>query len=197
LRSPRLELRLPNDEELVEFAHLAEQGVHLPEEMPFFFPWTDGIGKPGFVDDFVAFHHTQREEWRPEKWHLLLGVWADGEAMGTQGADKRGERTVETGSWLGQRFQGSGFGTEMRAAMLALLFDGLGIDEATSGAFEHNVASARVSEKLGYEPAGEDFPAPRGVPVRNRKYRLTRERWRSPVAVEIDGLSNCLSLFGI
>ena len=192
-----MELRLPTEEEIVGLAHLAEQGVHPPEQMPFFTAWTDGIGKPGFVDEFTRFHRTQREEWRPEKWQLLLGVWVDRELVGTQGAEKTGERTVETGSWLGQRFQGRGIGTEMRAAMLTLLFDGLGIEEATSGALEGNVASARVSEKLGYEPAGEDVAAPRGAPVRNRKFRLMRERWRSPVPVEIQGLSNCRSLFGL
>jgi RimJ/RimL family protein N-acetyltransferase len=87
----------------------------------------------------------------------------------------------------------------MRTAMLALLFDGLRIEVATSGALEGNLASARVSEKLGYEPAGEDVASPRGVPVRNRKFRLTRERWRSRdrPPVEIDGLEPCLPLFGL
>ena len=165
--------------------------------MPFFTAWTDGIGKPGFVEEFVRFHRTQREEWRPEKWHLLLGVWAEGELAGTQGAELTQPGTTETGSWLGRRFQGRGIGTEMRTAILALLFDGLGIEQATSGAFEHNVASARVSEKLGYERAGEDFASPRGEPVRNRRFRLARERWQPPLAVAIDGLEPCLPLFGL
>jgi RimJ/RimL family protein N-acetyltransferase len=197
LRTPRLELRLPTDEELVELAHLAEDGVHPPDEMPFFVAWTDGIGEPGFVDGFVAFHHDRRDEWRPERWHLLLGVWAEGELAGTQGAELTAPGTVETGSWIGQRFQRRGIGTEMRAAMLALLFDGLGVEVATSGALEGNIASARVSAKLGYEPAGEDVASPRGLPVRNRKFRLARERWQPPFAVEIAGLQACLPLFGI
>jgi RimJ/RimL family protein N-acetyltransferase len=167
--------------------------------MPFFTAWTDGIGKPGFVEEFARFHLTQRREWQPEKWHLLLGVWWEGGPVGVQGAELTGAGTAETGSWLGQPFQRRGIGTEMRGAMLALLFDGLALDIATSGALEGNVASARVSEKLGYEPAGEDVASPRGVPVRNRKFRLTRERWESrahPV-VEIGGLEPCLPLFGL
>jgi RimJ/RimL family protein N-acetyltransferase len=173
--------------------------VHPLDEMPFFSPWTDGIGKPGFVDEFVRFHVTQREEWRPEKWHLLLGVWAEGELAGTQAAESKAPGTAETGSWLGQRFQSRGIGTEMRTAMLALLFGGLGLDVATSGAFVTNAASARVSEKLGYERAGEDVVAPRGVPVRNRKFRLTRELWasRERPAVEIVGLEACRHLFSL
>jgi RimJ/RimL family protein N-acetyltransferase len=171
--------------------------VHPPDEMPFFTAWTDGIGKPGFVDEFVRFHVTQRREWRPEKWHLLLGVWAGDELAGTQGAELTEPGTAETGSWLGQRFQRRGLGTEMRGAMLALLFDGLGLAVATSGALEGNVASARVSEKLGYEPAGEDVASPRGVAVRNRKFRLERDAWHAPFVVEIDGLEPCLPLFGL
>jgi RimJ/RimL family protein N-acetyltransferase len=167
--------------------------------MPFFTAWTDGIGKPGFVQEFVSFHLTQQDEWRPDKWHLLLGVWAGGKLAGTQGAQLTEPGTAETGSWLGQRFQGRGIGTEMRAAVLALLFEGLGLDVATSGAFVDNAASARVSEKLGYEHAGEDVAAPRGIPVRNRKFRLTRSMWQAhePPRVEIDGLEPCLPLFGL
>ena len=193
-------MRLPTDDELVELAHLAEQGVHPREEMPFFVAWTDGIGKPGFVDDFVGFHREARATLSPEYWHLLLGVWAGPELIGIQGADARGfvtRRTAETGSWIGRRFQRQGHGTEMRAAILTFLFDGLDADVATSGALEGNVASARVSEKLGYSRAGENIAAPRGEPVSNRLFRLERADWRPPVEVEIAGLEACLPLFGL
>jgi RimJ/RimL family protein N-acetyltransferase len=195
----RLELRLPTEAELVELAHVAEQGVHPAEEMPFFTAWTDGVGKPGFVEEFIRFHLTQRKEWRPDNWHLLLGVWAEGELAGTQAAELTAPGTAETGSWIGLRFQRRGIGTEMRAAMLALLFDGLALETATSGALEGNVASVRVSEKLGYEPAGEGTASPRGKPVREEKFRLTRERWQSleRPPVEIEGLEPCLPLFGL
>jgi RimJ/RimL family protein N-acetyltransferase len=166
--------------------------------MPFFRPWTDGIGKPGFVDEFVSFHLSARETWRAEKWHLLLGAWEGDAIAGTQAAELIEPHTVETGSWLGQRYQGRGLGTEMRAAVLTLVFDGLGIDTATSGAIAGNAASAGVSQKLGYEPAGEKSVAPRGVPVREQRFRLSRARWQSHShpPVEIDGLAPCLPLFG-
>jgi RimJ/RimL family protein N-acetyltransferase len=167
--------------------------------MPFFTPWTDAIGTPGFVDGFIAFHREQQEQWRPDAWHLLLGVWLEGELAGTQGAELKEPGVAETGSWLGQRFQRRGVGTEMRGAMLAFLFEGLGLEVATSGALEGNEASARVSAKLGYEPAGEGVAAPRGVPVRQLKFRLTREQWaaRPRIAVAIEGLEPCLHLFGV
>jgi RimJ/RimL family protein N-acetyltransferase len=199
LRTERLELRLPTVDELRELAHLAEAGVHPPDEMPFFHPWTDAIGRPDFVDGFLAFHLEQRENWRIDAWNLLLGVWLRGELVGTQGAELTEPGVAETGSWLGIRFQRRGVGTEMRAAILALLFDGIGLDLATSGALAGNDASARVSEKLGYEPAGEGEASPRGVAVRHRKFRLTRERWDAlpRVPVEITGLDPCLQLFGV
>ena len=198
LRTPRLELRLPERDELFELARLAEGGIHPPEEMPFAVAWTDDFR----VDDFVAFHEAARERWRPGSWSLLLAVWAEGEIMGVQevGAeDFAVRRTVATGSWLGREFQGRGYGTEMRAAVLHLAFAGLGAEAAESGALEGNAASARVSQKLGYEPAGEGVQSPRGQPVREQRFRLTRARWermdRPPV--EIEGLERCLPLFGL
>ena len=82
-----MELRLPSEDDLVELARLAEDGIHPPEQMPFYVPWTDRIGEPGFVDDFVAFHLRQRREWTAERWQLLLGTWADGHLAGVQGLD--------------------------------------------------------------------------------------------------------------
>jgi RimJ/RimL family protein N-acetyltransferase len=170
--------------------------------MPFRVAWTDGIGSPTFRDDFAVFHHNLRAGWNPESWHLVLGVFAAGEPVGSQAldaTDSAATRTVETGSWLGAAFQGRGYGTEMRTAILALAFDGLGAEAATSGALEGNRASARVSEKLGYEIVGEGVATPRGEPVREVHFRLTRERWHAlaHVPVTIDGLEPCLPLLGL
>lgn len=195
-----MELRLPSEDDLVELARLAEDGIHPPEQMPFYVPWTDRIGEPGFVDDFVAFHLRQRREWTAERWQLLLGTWADGHLAGVQGLDAQefaSRRTAETGSWLGRWFQGHGYGTEMRAAALGLLFDGLGGEVATSGSLEGNIASARVSEKLGYVHDGEAVASPRGEPVRERRFTLERSRWRPPFPIGIVGLGPCLPLFGL
>jgi RimJ/RimL family protein N-acetyltransferase len=201
LSTTRLELRLPVGEELVELARVAEAGIHPPETMPFRVAWTDEAGEPSFVASFVAFHEQQRANWQAGDWVLPLGVWADGELAGIQSieaVDFAATRTVSTGSWLGRRFHGHGIGTEMRAAVLELAFTGLGAARAMSGAIEGNVASERVSTKLGYEPAGERVVAPRGIPVRELEAVLTRDRWerhrRTPVA--IDGLDACLPLFG-
>jgi RimJ/RimL family protein N-acetyltransferase len=202
LRTARLDLRLPTDDEIVALARLAEQGIHPADFMPFAVAWTDGIGTASFLDDSVAYHLGAREAWRPEQWRLNFVVVAEGELIGTQGLEAENfatTRVAQTGSWLGQRFQRRGYGTEMRAAVLDLLFRGLDGQVALSGAIVGNDASARVSEKLGYESAGEGFVAPRGEPVREQRFRLAREAWdaHDRIAVEIDGLEACLPLFGL
>jgi RimJ/RimL family protein N-acetyltransferase len=202
LRTPRLELRLPTEPELRQIAHVAERGVHPPGQMPFLVPWTDGIGSPSFVEDFVDYHRGVRASWAPGDWHLELGVWAAGSPIGIQviqAEEFERDRTTSSASWIGSEFQGVGYGTEMRSAVLDLAFAGLGAVAAESGALEGNVASARVSAKLGYGDAGEHWPLVRGRPVRERLFRIERERWTQSehVPVEIAGLEPCLSLFGL
>jgi RimJ/RimL family protein N-acetyltransferase len=197
LRTPRLELRLPTRPELEELREVARAGVHPPEEMPFAVAWTD---EPYSEEWVVAFHEQQRAVWRPDAWDLELGVWAHGELAGIQalvGKDFASTRTVETGSWLGSRFQRRGVGTEMRAAVLELAFRGLGAQVARSGAVEGNPASLGVSEKLGYRVVGSGTVSPRGVPVEHTDVELRREDWQPPFAVEIEGLGTCLALFGV
>jgi len=194
LRTPRLELRLPRDDELELFAAVAERGIHPPEEMPFYVPWTDGSGEPAFRESFAAHHLEHRASWRPERWTLSLGVWAGAEPVGIQSL-RWAERVVETGSWLGRAFQGRGYGTEMRGAAIELAF-AVGADAVTSGSLAGNAASARVSEKLGYAVVGERTAAPRGEPVLETRYRLDRGGWQG-APVEIDGLPAALPLFGV
>jgi RimJ/RimL family protein N-acetyltransferase len=200
LRTPRLELRLGNREELAALARLAQEGIHPPEEMPFAVAWTDRSDEEGFVESFVEFHEAALRDWRPEKWALNLLVFFEALPAGSQtiGAeDFVSTRTVGTGSWLGKRFQRRGLGTEMRAAVLELAFGELGAEAATSGAIVGNEASKRVSEKLGYTSTGTSTVSPRGEPLTHFDLRIERDAWASPVPVEIAGLGGCLALFGL
>jgi len=196
VRTPRLELRLPTEDELAELFRVAEAGIHPTAEMPFSVPWTDDLS----LEAFLAFHHGAWEEWRPEKWTLNLSTFLDDKPIGSQGigAEEFGSRReVETGSWLGMPFQGKGLGTEQRAAVLELAFSGLGAEVAVSGSFVHNVKSQRVSEKLGYRLTGTRTMESRGAPVEHYDYRLESSDWSSAIAVEITGLATALPLFGV
>ena len=195
LRTPRLELRLPTEDELHQLFRVAEGGIHPPGEMPFYVPWTDDLR----LDAFLEYHHGLWTAWRPEKWDLNLIAFLDDAPIGAQdiGAeDFATQRSVETASWLGEPYQGKGLGTEQRAAVLELAFRGLGAAAAVSGSFAHNVKSQRVSERLGYRRTGSRMMESRGQPVEHFDYRLERTDWQSPVEVEITGLEKALPLFG-
>jgi RimJ/RimL family protein N-acetyltransferase len=202
LRTDRLELRWPTSEEVVELAHIAEEGVHDPGEMPFLVPWTDGVGEPGFVEAFADFHTGLRQRWRPDDWDLELGVWAADELIGVQGLmarDFASRREIKSGSWLAQRVHGRGYGTEMRAAILELAFHGLGAVAAGSSVLDGAEASARVSAKLGYMETGERWVEVRGERRLDHQLKLTRDRWidSERISVRISGLEACIPLFGL
>jgi RimJ/RimL family protein N-acetyltransferase len=106
---------------------------------------------------------------------------------------------VHTGSWLGLDYQGQGIGTQMRAAVLHLAFEGLGAQQAVSEAFDDNPASLGVSRKLGYRDDGVAWYGVRGRPVLSHRLRLTRADWQAActVPVQIHGLEPCLPHFGV
>ncbi len=200
LRTPSLELRLPTDEDLLELARVARAGV-TDEGQAFFAVQWHQLPSPAMERQFLLHWWSIRSNWNPRNWSLGLAVVADGQLIGMQdliGRDFGVRRSVTTASWLGQKYQGRGYGTEMRAAVLALAFDGLGARVAESGYFPGNSASARVSEKLGYVSNGEDVWSVSGRRSVEQRLRVTAETWRRElVPVAIEGLEPCLKLFGL
>ena len=196
-----LELRLPVGEELGDLADLAAGGIQDPGSRQFLVSWP-GLPPKERARALVQRHWQHRGEWSADDWSLDLAVFADGQVVGQQhilARDYRVLREVTTGSWLGIRHHGRGLGTTMRAAALHLAFAGLGATDAVSGAFDHNIASLRVSEKLGYEPDGIERHAVSGQATTTRRLRLTRDRWQATnrAPVTITGLTQCLQLFGL
>jgi RimJ/RimL family protein N-acetyltransferase len=200
LTTPRIELAPVCDDDLDELASLARRGIHSPDTAPFSNTWTDLVGTE-FERGFAKYFWRQRAHWSPDAWRLPFAVRRKRRLLGIQQIEAKEFpvlRTVGTGSWLGGAFQGRGFGTEMRAAVLAFAFEGLGAAEAISAAYDYNAASISVSQKLGYEPNGVRTDNVRGEPATALLFRLTREQWhRTPrVLVAIDGLQPCADLFG-
>jgi RimJ/RimL family protein N-acetyltransferase len=196
--TPRLELRMPTDEEIVQLIEVANEGIHDPGHMPFAMPWTDE-DPTTLAHSAIAFHSGTRANFNADSWAMPLGVFVDGEPAGTQdvGARRFGiRREVTTGSWLGRRFHGRGLGTEMREAVLHLAFDSLGALAANSGAYEDNVASQRVSEKVGYVRNGNRIgerrrgPKAPGGESQERAveviYRIDRASWEARRRDDID-----------
>ncbi|MDT0529700.1 GNAT family N-acetyltransferase [Micromonospora sp. DSM 115977] len=200
ISTPRLELRLPREEELAELAHLAGRGVHRPDERPFLTPWTDG-GPEDRARAVLQGHWGRLGDWSDSAWRLGLGVFRLGHPLGvvTLGArDFRVVRQVTTSSWLGIEHQGRGYGTEARAGLLTLAFDHLGAEAALTEVFQDNHSSQGVSRKLGYEHDGISVDARGDEALVSDRLRLTRAKWRRQErpAATVHGVAACLPMFG-
>ncbi|MFE3589324.1 GNAT family N-acetyltransferase [Streptomyces niveus] len=201
ITTPRLELRLPDLDELSRLAAVAAAGVHDEDRMPFVAAWTDVSPEERARATFQHLLGTVAG-WTPRKWSLGLAVSWEGKVVGRQdlgATDFAVTGEAHTGSWLGQAYQGRGIGTEMRAAVLHLAFEGLGAHSMTSGAMADNARSLRVSEKLGYRPDGREVLSVRGEARDHRRLRLDRAGWEAhrTVPVELHGLEPSLALFGL
>lgn len=203
LRTGDVELRFAAEADLAALAVLALEDIHEPATMPFSVPWSD---QPPLARarSVLQWNWRMRAEWEQSSWHLPLVAIRGGEVVGTQGVAGTGfasTREVETGSWIGRRYQGAGVGTAMRRAVLHLAFQALGAETARSGAFTDNATSLRVSEKLGYAPDGSETLERRGQRATIQRLVLTRSRWQELSKewpeVTIEGLDGALWMFGL
>ena len=201
VRTPRLTLSHPKDDELDALNAVINRGIHDPQFMPFDIPWTDEA--PEIRPRHSLQHWWRlRANWEPEKWMLTMMVREGDTVVGVQdmfGTNFALTKEVGTGSWLGREYQRRGIGREMRAAILHLAFAGLGAQRATSGAFEDNTASIKVSHSLGYRENGDEIKVRRGQPARSIRFVLDRADWerRKREDIRIEGLEACRSMFGL
>jgi RimJ/RimL family protein N-acetyltransferase len=201
VRTPRLELRPPDDDMLAELAS-GSADVFSPDEMHFVSDWTLQPS-PTRERESLQWWWRTRAEFSPNSWSLCLAVVVDGKSVGVQDVMAKNFpalRSVLTGSWLRRTHQGRGLGKEMRAAALHLAFDGLGALEAHSGAFETNPSSIGVSRSVGYEDNGEELALRGGTTAtREIRFRMSRERFaeRRRDDIVIENLQPCLPTFGL
>lgn len=196
LSTPRLTLRIPNEDEAVRLAASAPDDLETDPS----WPPVPGATNPTAIGVLQGYWRALGQ-WKADNWALPLGVWFEGRVVGMQGLE--GERfaalrTVETSSWLVKSARGQGLGKEMRAAVLSLAFDHLGAARAKSGAWDWNRSSLGVSRSLGYADNGWDFEDhgdQKGVMrrVMLEKADWNGRRWRTDVA----GLEPCLPWFGL
>ncbi|MEV4974579.1 GNAT family N-acetyltransferase [Streptomyces scopuliridis] len=201
IRSPRLELRLPSEEELAAVADVAARGVHAPNARPFLTPWTD-LPPAERARHVVQQHWNRLGTWTPDDWALELVVFFEGRPVGIQemrATDFGIRREITSGSWIGIDHQGKGIGTEMRVAVLHLAFAQLGAVTARSVSFIDNHASMAVSRKLGYQPDGIKRDVLHGQVVESQWFRLSRQGWsrQEQVPVTVSGLTACTDFFGV
>lgn len=202
IRTPRLVLRLPRESELPALAQAARD-IAGPGEPRLQMPWMYEPS-PAMERHLAQRYWRSCAHWKPESWHLAMAVFMDDEPMGVQDIwanDFARARSVGTGSWITRPRQGKGFGTEARSAVLELAFSCLGADEARTEYHDGNIASEKVSCKLGYVNNGEHLTYREGSGQITEYYlRLTRERWeqtRNGQRAVIAGFERCASMFGL
>ena len=197
--TPRVELRYPSDDDIAEIAERAAVlGVYDPDFMPFTVAWTD-VEPPLQQRYNMQYHWSLRANWKPELWNCNLVAVVEGRIVGCQSAgasDFATMRTALTGSYLFLPEQGKGVGTEMRAAILHLLFAGLNADYAETAAMVGNDQSLGVTAKLGYEPTGHERVLSRGAARELLRFRMPRATWetrrRDDITIAgLDPVSNC------
>lgn len=199
VRTPRLTLRYPDDDDAVALAEVGAAGVHPPDQRPFMIQWTS-VEPPFQQRNTLAYLWQQRTTLQGNEWHLPLAVVVDGQAVGIQGvltSNWTGTRTVETGSWLGIPFQGAGIGKEMRAAVLHLAFAGFDALRATTGAWHDNPASLAVTRSLGYRDAGDRYMDRDGEPTRELRFVMDRSDWEATRRddIELVGAAETAAIF--
>jgi RimJ/RimL family protein N-acetyltransferase len=195
-RTPTVELFVPDQDTLEELAGLAADGIYDPQNR--YLPrtpvggWED-VARPEAERRFLRYYWAGFADWQPERWNLLLAARADGGLVGVQeiGAQHFAVTgTVSTGSWVGRRFQGAGYGTAMRTAVLHPAFDGLHAERADTAAWTTNHASLAVSRATGYVVNGTTIRAAEGRRVEQVNLTLRRTDWRRPPeGCTITGLS--------
>ena len=202
VRTPRLELRYPSDDDIGELAQRSiTDGIHDPSWMPFGMEWSD-VAPPLQQRLSMQHHWGLRANWQPEHWHCNLVVSIDGRIVGAQSAEaidfpRLGQ--VTTGSFLVRPAQGHGIGTEMRAAILHFVFAGLGAQYALTAAWANNHPSLGVTRHLGYEPTGAKRMLSRGTAREMLTFQLSRATWEASRRddIVVEGLNPCLDMFGV
>jgi len=173
-----IELAPIDDRTALDLGRLAAGGIH-GNFLPFSTPWTRGTDTE-VARNVYRYHSRLRQEMSPDRWSLEFAARLDHTLIGVQSltAEHYGTtRSAESGSWLGQAWQGKGIGTLNRIAILTLAFDGLGAHEVTTSAWADNQASNAVTRKLGYEPNGEERLDREGRVTVQKRFRMSREMW--------------------
>jgi len=164
-RTPRLLLRpgFPEDAPALASA-IADQSIvrNLANA-----PW------PYRMRDAEAFLASPRDPILPSLLIFERGVTSP-QLVGACGLGRRASGSVELGYWIARPFWSRGFATEACGALVEVA-RALGLLSLEGSHFIDNPASARVLEKLGFEPLGIVAPrmsCARGEEVPARLMRL-------------------------
>jgi len=200
IKTERLELKIPEDKDLLI---LMKQARHIqPSDEPHFQKAWMYWPTPLMERELLRRYWKSLAEFAPAKWRLKFAVYLVGTPIGVQdiwAEEFATNRAVTTGSWLNIDYQGQGYGTEMRRAVLDLAFNYLGAQEARTDFMEGNVKSSGVSRKLGYIETRVEPTTTDNVTVIKHYLRLDKESWFKTTRPEvaIKGFEACLEMLGL
>ena len=128
IETPRLQLRLPREDELPALTRAARDLAD-PAGPGLQMPWMCEPS-PAMERQLLQRHWRALAHWKPGSWHLPLAIFLAGEPVGMQdlwAEDFTVRRSVASGSWITRARQSRGYGTEARSAVLEPAFGRLGL----------------------------------------------------------------------
>lgn len=190
IKTPRLELRVPRQNEIEKLAQILTNGIQKADEPHFMEDKLYGKSLEENTKGLQEFIDKGMNEWDKEDWHLPFAVFYEGKPIGLVTMFSHNfpiTRGFGVSYWIGLSFQGKGLGTEAFQGVLSFGFDGLDAQEAYAGAYSDNIPSLHLMEKLGFVFNGEYWMARQGKAVKDRRMRLPRENWKNPTNINIEG----------
>lgn len=190
IRTPRLELRIPTDHELVDLGKRSHGRILEPGQEHYFQTGWWRAKQPDYTYNLIRHNAEMKATWAISRWTLYLVPFLEGQGIGQislRAFSFPRNRSLNTGSWLLPEFRGQGFAREMRAGLLWFGFETLDAYAFTTAARHDNAASIKTTLSLGYKPDRES--------VDRRHFRIAREKWLDDTPTEVHGFGRCSSFF--
>lgn len=182
VRGPRLSLRYARDDDADALFELGRD----PEVSRFFSwgPYHERAEASAFIERMAAAREAG------ERLEFVIADAGD-RPLGITGLSEfsRRDRRAVVGTWLGRPHWGTGANAESKALVLALAFQGLGLQRVSAYASPDNPRSLRALDRLGFVREGTlvawhlHAGERRDVVI----LRLLSEDWRPDTPVAIDG----------
>jgi RimJ/RimL family protein N-acetyltransferase len=187
-----VDLAIPTDDVVLQLAELAEEPI-VPAGKEEWLPFlaNRATDRNERLRRVMQFHWSTRANHSIDSWQLAFGIYFRGRPQGTislYSEQFTNRRIVRTGSWIVQHAQGAGLGTTARSMLIEMSMRLLEAKYVESRYVETNAASARVSEKLGYEPNGYHIDDRLNPAPIIRNVILTRDRWKDVRPAQLDKL---------
>jgi RimJ/RimL family protein N-acetyltransferase len=198
-----VELRTMRWTDFPAYAEIVVGGLFAPQEHPTLGPWYSPEDLAGSARRAIASQLIGWSDIETERWALDLGVFRDGQLLGSQlirSSSFLDNHQASTESLLAPRFRGRGLGTKSRAGALHLAFDVLGAETVTAAALADNLASHGVSRALGYYDEGQVVREYGGQRYTLQQWRIDRATWeqqRHRWALSATGTTGLRRILGV